>query len=418
MGVIPGELLKIKNLKGKTGSMRSTSSTIQGKISSLMSATSTAKSGIDSNYDSSNKSSLLSSFESLNSALGKINSSLSGDLDSILSLVDSLISEIEELEDINAKIEEQENKINSAMSNIDDENSISTIMTARGEISKLEADFTKLLDTAMADYTELMSKNPTIDIGTVSASGSFGSIGKVSSQLQNLEEGTYNKVLYKGENGRTVKAYIYLPKGTSTTEGLPVTLYMGTDGAKGHALQDGVGYELRKGAQYSGIVIVLEPEDDKSFSDSSYLDTSKEIADNIIKTYTADENRVSISGCSYGGSGVQHMVERYPGYFSQAVILGQGTGAIGRESGGNKEEAIEKLKQTKFHIICGTKDSSIYSLQRLYEELNNGGYATYEWRNGVDHDHINSFDPIVVDGVEYPNYVEFCLAQSRETTKA
>ena len=415
MGVIPTELIKIKDLDGSIGTMKNASSDIQGKLSTLSTATTKAKDEIDSNYDSSNKASLLNNFTSLNDALTKIKSSLSSDLDEILNLIETLITQVKELETINTEIAEQESIISTAMSNLEDATAVSTISAAESKKRELEEKFTRLCNDAMANLNTLKSMNPTIEIALASASSaSFGSIGKVSEQLSGLEEGTYKRVDYKAENGRVIRTYIYLPEGAKSIDGLGVSLYMGSDGAIGHALQDGVGRQMRLGTQYSGIVVALQPENEKSFSDPTYLDAAKELTDNIIKTFNADADKISISGYSYGGSGAQHMIERNPGYFAQGVILGQGTGAIGRESGGDKKKGIEKIKQTKMHLICGTADGGNYAdLQGLYEKLSDGGEATYEWRKGVDHDHINDQGSIVVNGVEYPNYVEFCLAQSR-----
>jgi hypothetical protein len=99
------------------------------------------------------------------------------------------------------------------------------------------------------------------------------------------------------------------------------------------------------------------------------------------------------------------MVERYPDYFSQAVIVAQGTGAVGKESS-SKEEAYEKLRRNKIHIICGTGDSINYNdLTHLYSALSSAGNVTAQWIKGGSHS-INTANTI-------QNYVEFCLAQRR-----
>lgn len=418
---IPQELKRIKEgLDGKIGTMKSKSSEIQSKVSELINATETAKSGIDSNYQSSNKASLLNNFNSLNSNLGKINSSLSSDLSEILELASTIIEEVNELEQINIKIKEQEEIISKNSGNLEDPAAVSALSSARSEKSKLEDEFNKKCSEALSNLGKLKSMNPTINIEEAASTSGPVTIGKVSEQFSGLEEGTYKRVDYVAENGRKIRTYIYLPQGASSVEKLGVSLYMGSDGAVGHALNDGVGYQMRHGKQYSGIVVALEPEDGKSYSDPTYLDAAKELTDNLVKTFNADQNKISISGYSYGGSGTQHMLERYPGYFAQGVILGQGTGAVGRESGGDKAAGINKIKETKVHLICGTLDNTqedgynLSTLKRFRDDLANaGGIVTYEWRQGEDHNSINDQGPIVVNGVEYPNYVEFCLSQTK-----
>ena len=212
-----------------------------------------------------------------------------------------------------------------------------------------------------------------------------------------------------------------MPVGASKTSGLPVAVYMGGDGATGHALSEGVGNQLYKGAQYSGIVIVMQAENETpgsySAKNDKFIETMKEVIDNTVKTYDADSNRISVIGYSWGGSGAQHMIARYPGYFSQAVILGQGTGALHKESCGY-DACVQAIANsaTKVHIICGTRDTdNIDDLQALYGDLKKyGGSVTCEWRQGATHDGINTQHKITVDGKTYDNYVEFCLAQSKE----
>jgi len=255
----------------------------------------------------------------------------------------------------------------------------------------------------------------TTTTGTNTTGSQAMGLGKVSSQLQGLKEGEVNKVYYTGENGRGLLSYIYLPKGATTTSGLSVNVSMGGDGAKadhGGALTAGVGKALNNGAKYSGIVVVLEAENDKSYSDGKYLTTAKELTDNVVATYNADPNKISINGYSYGGFGTVHMLERYPNYFSQAVILAAGAGPVGKEST-SKEEGYNKIKTTKVHLICGTSDSNYSGMATLYKNIADGGKVTTNWIKGGTHEINYTGRPITVNGVTYDNYIEFCLAQTK-----
>ena len=418
---IPQELKRLKqSLDGKIDGMKSKSSNIQSKVSGLVSATNSAKSGIDSNYESSNKTTILNSFGVLSSALSKINGSLSGDLNSILSFASVVVDKVGRLENLDEQIKEQERIIDQNSGNLADENALIAYRNARNEKNRLESDFISLLSETQSDFSKLKAMNPTIEIETSINTVGAVSVGQVSSQFKDLEWGTYKKVNYTAKNGRTITTYIYLPKTANNVEKPGVALYMGGDGAKVNAMQEGVGYVMRHGQDYSGIVVVFKPEDDKSFSDPTYLDAAKELTDNLVKTLDADPNRISIAGYSYGGSGAQHMLERFPGYFAQGVIIGQGTGAVGKESGGDKQAGIDKIKQTKIHLMCGTLDNAredgnnLGSLNTFYNDLlNAGGIVTYEWRQGADHNTINDQGSIVVNGKRYANYIEFCLSQTK-----
>ena len=415
MLVISSELKKFKDeVSSGIGNMNSSLTTLTEKLTELSSACSSAQSGFSSYYNSANKTTIISEFSSINELLTSVSNSLTNDLKSMLTKSQELIDKIIKLESLQNEVETQENIKNNEISKEVEKRDSNIISNADYIITKDTTEFNNIKDEADSLFNELKAMDKTLELDSGKTSQSIA-IGDVKIELQGLKEGTYNKVQYKAKNGKTITSYIYLPIGASTKEGLGVSLSMGGDGSTGNGLNAGVGKQLKQGANYSGIVVVLEAEDGKSYSNSDYLDASKELADNLVKTYNADPNKVSISGYSYGGSGVQHMIERFPGYFSQAVILAQGTGAIGRESS-SRQEALEKLKKTKIHLICGTADSNNYNdLKELYNQLkNSGGQVTCEWRNGADHG-INSFHPITVNGVTYDNYVEFCLAQTKNS---
>jgi len=424
---IDGELLNAKEkLSSGTGKVTEICNTITSKLEEINSCSKTAVTNLSSNYQGDGLSKAVGAFTSIEAAVEGIKSSLAEGPLKAVSLANDLVSMVGELETLLETIEALEAEISRLSSAASSDNMADRVNSRkadakRAELKEKETEFKQKHEKAKAILDELKALNPTIDIAVKEQQVAVDTgTGEVRAELQNLKEGTYNKVVYTSKSGRTITTYIYLPKGANSTTGLPISFYMGGDGSTGRGLQGGVGYEIRKGAQYSGIVCILQADNDKDYSDGSYLDAAKEFSDNVVKTYNCDANRISISGYSYGGSGVQHMLERFPGYFAQAVILGQGVGAIGRESGGDKNAAYAKLAKTKIHIICGTNDSPNYGeLSRLYSTLKAmGADVTCEWRRGVNHDDINAQDQIVVNGVTYDNYVEFCLAQSKSDKKA
>lgn len=404
--------------------MNSTATSLSSKLSQMLAACSVAQSGFTSNYNSANKTSVISSFAQLSSLISTISESVSSDLKTMLSKSDEILTKVKKMKDLITEITTQEGIISdeNAKGENCDRTRLSNAQTAK---SKAEQEYNQNLTEATNALSALKAMDA--DLNTTEEPQQLvrdPDTGEFRYDLLNLKEGTYTQVTYTGKNGTKINTYIYLPVGAKTTTGLAVDLSMGGDGAKNAegsknepnqgrgALGAGVGQQLKQGAQYSGIVVVLEAYNDKSYSDPNYLDTAKELTDNIVATYKADPDKISINGYSYGGTGVIHMVERFPDYFSQAVVVAQGNAAIGKESGGNQSAGYEKLKKTKFHLICGTKDYAYGQMKDMYSKLSNGGVVTYQWYQNEGHE-VNFFYPVTINGVTYPNYVEFCLAQKK-----
>lgn len=405
-------------------SMNSTLSNLTGKLSTLSSACTSAQSGFSSYYNSANKATVLSKFSELSDTIKKISDSLSNDMQSILSKAANIKTKVDRMEELADEVAEQEKIIDTENAKANDGNddtnpNYTLLSTARSVKYNDEQEFSKINNEVTSELSAIKAMNPTLTVADAAQElVKDPTTGEYRVDLLNLEEGKANPVYYTGKNGRKILAYVYLPIGGKGKTGLSVSVSMGGDGARkisGGALTAGVGKQLSQAhAQYSGIIIIPEAEDDLSYSDPKYLDTTKELTDNIVTTYKADPNKISINGYSYGVYGSTHMIERFPGYFSQAVLIGGGNGAVGKESGGNREEAIKKIAKTKVHFICGTNDSGRYeSAVKFYNELANAGcHVTSDWRKGADHG-TNTFYPTTIDGVKYDNYVEFCLAQSK-----
>lgn len=421
MLTVPSELQTFYDTvpKSAVDNMNSTLSSLISKVGDISSASTKAQSSFSSNYESKNKAAILSSMSSIVDMTSKIKTSLSGDLQPLISKCGEVIPKIERMIELAKEVASEEERIKTENNKKDEDRNYSNISAANSIIYKDTTEFNQIKEEANAIVSALKAANPTLDIGEGYTKATRDPVtGEVKLELQNLTEGTYNKVVYTGDNGQQIVTYIYLPVGASTTKGLAIDLSMGGDGARSTrgggrgALGAGVGQQLKEGAQYSGIIVVLEAEDDSSYSDGNYLDTAKEIADNLVATYDADPNRISINGYSYGGFGVVHMVERFPEYFSQAVILAAGAGPVGKESS-SREEGFKKLQKTPIHLICGTNDNNYSGMNALYDGLKSGGNVTYEVRQGATH-WVNTFYKTTINGRTYDNYVEFCLAQTRE----
>jgi enterochelin esterase-like enzyme len=418
-----------EKLSSGLGSISSVVSKISSKTEELKTCSSTAVTSLNSSYQGDGLTKAIDAFKSIEAAVDGIKASIPEGPEKAISMAEALLTKIDELDTLKKEIDQLESDLsklggersipNDGEDHSSDKAHNQRVRNLKSSIETKTNDFNTKHDAAKGDLAALKALNPTIDttVPVAAAEATADAVtGEVKVELQNLKEGTYNLVNYTGKNGRTIKTYIYVPVGASSTTGLAVDVSMGGDGAaatRGGALTAGVGKQLAHGATYSGIVIVLEAENtNTSYSEAAYLDTAKELCDNVVTTYKADSNKISINGYSYGVYGATHMMERFPNYFCQAVLVAGGMGAVGKESGGNKEEGYKKISGTKVHFICGSGDSVYREAQTYANKLESyGGTVTFETRK-AGHE-INTFRPITVNGVTYDNYVEFCLAQSK-----
>ena len=426
---IDNELLTFdEKLSGSLGTISSGITTLTSKVEEINSASSSVAADITSNYQGDGLSSALASIASLQSAVDGIKAGIESGPTKAISMAQSLLDEIKTLKEVKEEIGKLESEKSSAQ-NSDATDKNTRVNDLNSKIQTKEKEFNEKHEQAKTSLSELKSLNPTVDAKSVST-GTDGTktdndtgtksgavqvqvdsgTGEIRADLLNLQEGRVNTLDYVGKNGKTIRTFIYVPVGAKTTTGLGVTLSLGGDGSKNAegsknepnkgrgGLGAGVGKQLAQGAKYSGIVVVLEAYNDKSYSDPNYLSTAKELTDNIVKTYKADSNKISISGYSYGAYGTEHMLTKYPSYFSQAVILAGGHGVT--------------AGSTKIHYIIGSKDGVYQSVVSGVKPLTKDSKITLEVRQGSDHG-INSFRPITINGKEYANYVEFCLAQTK-----
>ncbi len=430
---IDHELLTFdEKLSSSLGTISSGITTLTSKVEDVNSAASSVAADITSNYQGDGLASALASIASLQSAVDGVKAGIQNGPTKAISMAQSLLDEIKALKELKEEIEKLEGERNTAQ-NSNDKDKDSKVSDLNNKIQTKENEFKEKHEKAKSSLSELKTLNPTVEAKSAST-GSNGTqtgtdtgtqtgtqsgvqqvqvdsgTGEIRTDLLNLQEGRVNTLDYVGKNGKTIRTYIYVPVGAKSTTGLGVTLSLGGDGSKNPegsknepnkgrgGLAAGVGKQLSQGAKYSGIVVVLEAYNDKSYSDQNYLATAKELTDNIVKTYKADSNKISISGYSYGAYGTEHMLTKYPNYFSQAVILAGGHGVT--------------AGSTKIHYIIGSKDGVYQSVVSGVKKLTGNGKVTLEVRQGSDHG-INTFYPITVNGKQYANYVEFCLAQTK-----
>ncbi len=250
---IDNDLLKFEEKMSDIGNINSTLSKLTSKLDEVKTASDSATANLANIYQGTGLSTILGAFASIDAAVEGIKGSLDNGPKKAITLSEKLVSDIKDLKKIQEEItkleselsnaeetmkeleEEIERELEESQNTQDVEELNTTITDLEEKIKVLLKDFKTKQDSCKTKLSELKALNPTIDITVktqeVTSTVDSG-IGEVKPNLQGLEEGKVNKVVYTGKNGRTITSFIYLPKGASTTEGLGVTLHLGGDGSQ------------------------------------------------------------------------------------------------------------------------------------------------------------------------------------------
>lgn len=404
METIPQELTNFRDgLKGKTDGMRQASSNIQSKISELTTATETAKSGIDSNYDSSNKSKLISSIGKINSDNSSILSVLST-LNSILESADTIVGNVDSLEEINKLIETQEQVINYENSLDEDKKSYSNIREAESIIAEKKELFAALLEETIG----MLQKLKTMD-GEISLSSSEISISTLSPEAS----GTYTKAeTFVASNGMKVDYYIYVPENYESVDGLGLHMYFPGAGELRNVNGTGLPYYLLNGQQSSGVVLCIQPNNGANYKNEAYFEAVKELSDSVVSTYNVDTDKISTSGHSLGGGACLKFASQYPDYFSVVAPV------AGYDDTLSASEKSSLNIVNEIIAITGTHDGKSYKQMSSLEEFLNGNmeFIPTDLVRGLHAIHNPLYsESVTINGKTYSNLLEFCLSQSKKS---
>jgi predicted peptidase len=356
--------------------MNQTCTSLTDKLTEVITATDTAKQGIDSNYNSSNKDSILASFTSISEVYNKIKTSLSSDLKQMLTDSQTIIDIVNELEKIITEIKSQEDKISREYNK--ETPSYSTISSAREVISSKESEFETKSNDATTKLAALKAKDSSLsfvsDFSTQTAS---------TAVKGNLQYGSFELKTFTDSQGHTISYYLYVPDYGGSVEGLPVMLYMHGGSSRGTSKQSwnisGL-TRMVKGQEITPSGIVIMPYI-KNFSGDNVEQTLKELTDSVVSQYKADPNRISISGHSYGGVTTYKMINKYPDYFAAAVPI----------SGSSK--VTSAFKNVKVWAFNGTQESGksigAKAAQNAVSNINSVGGQAYLTLLKANHSQMN-----------------------------
>lgn len=317
MLTIPDELKTFKDTvtEGALGNMNTTISNLSDKLSTLSNACTTAENGFSASYKSENKSKILNKFSKISEILSKVSTSITGDLQPILSKSSELLTDIDELITLSEKVKEQEGIKSTEMAKEPENRNNTLISEANRIISTSTSEFYTLKSTAESLLSSLKSMDANLDFVTQFSSNDY------LTYLDQLQYGSFERHSFTASNGLTVEYWLYIPDYGVEVENLPCMLYMHGGSTHqnvslDHAVDYGLGSHIKnKTITPSGMVIVPAVCD---FTDRG-IQALKELTDSVVEEYHCDENKISVSGHSYGGITSYRLVNKYPDYFSCVV---------------------------------------------------------------------------------------------------
>lgn len=206
----------------------------------------------------------------------------------------------------------------------------------------------------------------------------------------------------------TIRYWMYTP--ADATENMPLIVYLHGGSGKGDDLVsitavDGFPQYLRDGriSVHAYVVIPQVPSSRRGWGDMK-VDVMELIAF-VQKEYTIDENRISLTGHSMGGTGAWMLALAYPDTFSAVAPL---SGSVSLT-----EANIQKLKDMPVWAIVGTEDRIVEpqsSMDFISELSKVNAHAKLTVLDGADH--------FAVPGLCYLSdeldLVEWLICQVRE----
>ncbi len=398
MGVISSDLVEFKSkISSAIGGMNSSVSTITSGLQTLTSSVSSVQSNVESNYNSDNKSTVLSNLGRVSEIYSKIAATLESDLSSMISSAQDLITKIEELEKINSEIEAQQEIVN-ANSGSTESAAVTAKLNAQSVIISKNAEFDTKHAAALNALKALKAQD-----GSVAFVQEF-STSSYENMKDSLEYGTFELKTFTSSTGVEIEYYIYVPDyGTEVTD-LPCMLYLhGSTSSYSDPGWSKYGLTgLIKTQEVTPAGIVIMPH----IKDHNDTQTLKELTDYVVSQYNCDTNKISISGHSSGAIATYRMVNQYPDYFACAVpISGCNYKSITEEAfdgmnvwafGGSEEQgdgatstpvgqgAIRNVNRVggngKFTVLgCGHAATDEKTFQSEYESPDGKKKTVLEW---------------------------------------
>lgn len=406
--VIDQELISFKTkVEPSLGNMNNTKSLLVSKLTNLSNAATSVKSSIDNVYNSENKALILSKFDDINSVYAKISSSVDGDLGNILGKAESLVSLVSQLETLRNEIATDEYIVGHA-----DNYKASEVSAARASINSNTSQFNSKHQEALTALSTLKGMDASLGFtsssSTSTASGSYNN-GQIVGR-------TFERRTFVSSKGVKMDYYIYIPKYATDVKKLPVHVYLHGGGGTG-----GIKYSLpkmiNKGLDVNGIVI-SPLSTSGQWLNEDLEDAVVELTKQVVESYNADSNRISLSGHSNGANGGYRILSRYPDYFSAFVPISGQPKYMVTAKDPNRWTDIKDVQIWAFHSkndnLIGYKWPLSILEQTKEEGLDNFELHTF---NSAGHDiYYKVFgEKFEKNGKEW-SVLDWCFAQSKSNT--
>lgn len=406
--VIDQELISFKTkVEPSLGNMNNTKSLLVSKLTNLSNAATSVKSSIDNVYNSENKALILSKFDDINSVYAKISSSVDGDLGNILGKAESLVSLVSQLETLRNEIATDEYIVGHA-----DNYKASEVSAARASINSNTSQFNSKHQEALTALSTLKGMDASLGFtsssSTSTASGSYNN-GQIVGR-------TFERRTFVSSKGVKMDYYIYIPKYATDVKKLPVHVYLHGGGGTG-----GIKYSLpkmiNKGLDVNGIVI-SPLSTSGQWLNEDLEDAVLELTQQVVESYDADSNRISLSGHSNGANGGYRILSRYPDYFSAFVPISGQPKYMVTAKDPNRWTDIKDVQIWAFHSkndnLIGYKWPLSILEQTKEEGLDNFELHTF---NSAGHDiYYKVFgEKFEKNGKEW-SVLDWCFAQSKSNT--
>ncbi len=192
------------------------------------------------------------------------------------------------------------------------------------------------------------------------------------------------ETFYDSSSGITMPYRLQLPINYNQNKQYPVLLYLHSAGEVG---SDNISQlqllypAFSTAGDIMSETIIICPQTPSGWSGggNGYLDIAKRIVDSVVKKYSADKNRIYVSGISLGGFATWDIIDSYPDYFAASVSVCGG-------SGGYVSQAIIDTPVWIYHGTADTTVSYNNSLSTYNAIINSGGNkARMITLEGVNH---------------------------------
>jgi predicted peptidase len=157
---------------------------------------------------------------------------------------------------------------------------------------------------------------------------------------------------------------------------------------------------LRKSARFVGIAPQCPA--GRFFENPPMPQVISELATQISKVYGTDDDRVYLTGFSYGGTATWQVAEQLPRRFAAIVPLSARATA-------DPAKTVQTLKDVPIYLGCGTKEWALPFCRQMHEALKAGGHPNFISRIIPDGTHW-CYPAIYTD----PQFMDWLLAQKRK----